>query len=107
MFPAVVAVQAEVDLHEGPPFRALGLANEMQAGFLGRVIGFLRIALDAGANNVFPRSRATAVARNDVVQIQIFALENNAAVLAGVFIALENVVPGEFHFFLRHAVVHE
>ena len=107
MLPAIVTVQAEVDLHKRTPLRPLGFADQMQARLLRRVIGLLRITLDAGANNIFPRRRAAAIARNDVVQIQIFAFKNNAAVLARVFIALKNIVPGKLHFLLRHAVVHE
>ena len=45
-----------------------------------------------------------AVARDDVVQVQILAVEYFVAVLAGVFVPLVDVVPGEFHFLARHAV---
>ena len=105
MFPAIVPVQADVDLDEWTPFRALRLADEVQSGFLRRVIGLGRIALDARANNVFPRRRAAAVARDNVVQIQIFAVANFSAVLAGVFVALKNVVSRELHFLFRQTVV--
>jgi len=107
VLPAIVAVQAEVDLHKRPPLWPLGLANEMQIGFLGGVVGLLRVALDAGANDVFPRRRAAAVARNDVVQIQVLALEYNAAVLAGILVALKDVVAREFDFLLRQTVVNQ
>ena len=107
VLPAIVTVQAEIDLHKWTPLRPLGFADEMQARFLRRVIRLLRIALDARADNIFPRRRAAAIARDDVVQIQIFAFENYATVLARVFIALKNIMPRELHFLLRHAVVHE
>src|SRR5208282_249457 len=55
MLPTVVPVQAEIDLHKRTPFRALGLADEVHAGFLRLAVGFLRIAFDAGTNNVFAR----------------------------------------------------
>ena len=63
MFPAVVPLQREIDLHERTPFGALGFADEMHAGFLRRAIGLARVALDARAHDVFPGRRAAAVAR--------------------------------------------
>ena len=107
MFPTVVMVQVEVDLHKGTPFGSLGLADEVHAGFLRGAVRFAGIALDAGANDVFPRGGAAAVAGNDVVEVQVFALEYLAAVLAGVFVPFKNVVPREFHFFLGHAIEHD
>jgi len=107
MPPAIVFVQREVDLNKRPPFRAFWFADEIHAGLIRRAVGLTRVARDARANDVFPRRRAAAIARDDVVEIQIFALKNFTAVLAGIFIALENVVPREFYFLLRHAVIHE
>ena len=104
MFPAIVLVQAEIDLDERTPFRPLRFADEVHAGLEGRTVALERIALDAGAHNVLPGGRATAVARDDVVEIQVFAVANAATVLAGVLVALENVVPGEFDFLFRQAV---
>ncbi len=69
MLPAIMPVEAEINLHKGTPLRPLGLANEMQSGFQGRVVGLPGIALDAGANNIFPRRRAAAIARNYMVQV--------------------------------------
>jgi hypothetical protein len=39
-----------------------------------------------------------------VIQVQVFAIKNFAAILAGVAVALENIVTRELHFLLRHAV---
>jgi hypothetical protein len=105
MFPAIVFLEAEVDLHEWAPLRPLRLANQVDTGFLRCAIGFARIALDAGANNVLPGGRAAAVARNDVIEIQILSIERLAAVLAHIFVALENVMPGELDFFLWQVVI--
>ena len=99
-------IQRQIDLHKRTPLRLLGLAHEMHPDFQRRVIRLERIARDTGAHNVFPRGRTAAIARHDVIQIQILAIKNVAAVLAGVFVALENVVPGELHFLLRHPVKH-
>jgi len=49
---------------------------------------------------------AAAVARDDVVEVQVLPVERLAAVLAGVFVALEDVVPGELHFLARQTVEH-
>ena len=107
MLPTLVPVQREIDLHERPPFGALRFADEVQAGLERRVVGLARVAGDARADDVFPRRWAAAVARDDVVEVQILSLENLAAILAGVLVALENVVPRELHFLLRHPVIHE
>ena len=107
MLPTVVPVQREIDLHKRTPFWALGFAHEVHAGFVGRVVGLAGVARDARANDVFPSGRPAAVARDDVVEIEIFPVEDVAAVLAGVFVALKDVVARELHFFLRHPVIHE
>ncbi|MDB6016362.1 MAG: hypothetical protein JWR19_851 [Pedosphaera sp.] len=69
MLPAFVMVEAQVDLHERPPFGSFGLADKVYARFVGSVIGLAGIARDAGADNVFPGGRAAAVAGYNVVQI--------------------------------------
>lgn len=69
MFPAVVMMQAEIDLHERPPFRALGLSNEMHDGFLRSAIGLARVTLDAGTNDILPGCRTTPVPRDHMIQV--------------------------------------
>src|SRR6185295_5794586 len=86
------------------PLRPLRLADQMHASLGGSAIGFLGITLDAGADNVFPCRRPTTVARDDVIEIQVFAVEFYAAILASVLVALENVVAREFDLFLGQAV---
>lgn len=107
VFPTVVLVETEVDLHERTPLGSLRLFDEMQSDFLRRVIGFLGITLDTGTDDVFPRGGAATIARDNVIQIQVLPVEDVAAVLAGVAVALEDVVARELHFLLRHAVVRE
>ena len=65
-----------------------------------------RVARDAGANDVLPSSRAAAISRNHVIEIQILALENVPAVLASIAVALKDIVPCKFHFLLRQPVKH-
>jgi hypothetical protein len=104
VFPAIVVGDAEIDLDEWTPLRPFRLADQAQAGFVRRAVGLVRVALDAGANNVLPSGRSAAITRNYVVEVQVFALENLSAVLAGVLVPLEDIVPGELHLFLGHAV---
>ena len=105
MTPAIVLVEAEADLHEGPPFGPLGFADEIEPGLGGGAVGLVGVALDARADDVFPSGGAAAVARNDVVEVQILAVEHFAAVLAGVFVALEDIVARELDLFLGQPVV--
>jgi hypothetical protein len=107
VFPTVVLLQAEADLDKRTPFRALGFADEVHAGLLRRAVGLVRVAFDAGADDVFPRRRPAAVARDDVVEVQILAVKNFAAILAGVLVALKNVVARELDLLLRQPVIHE
>src|SRR5437867_11354022 len=97
-------VEAEVDLHKRTPLGPLRLANEVDAGFGGSAVGLLGVTADAGADNVLPGRGPAAVARDDVVKIQIFAVEFAAAILAGVLVALKDVVARKFDFLLGQAV---
>ena len=107
MFPAVVLVQAEIDLHEWTPLRTLGFANEVQAGFLRRSVGLEGITLDAGADDILPTRRSAAVTRNYVVEVQVFAVACFAAILASVLIALENVMSGELNLLFREMIINQ
>ena len=105
VLPAIVLMQAEVDLDKWPPLWPFRFANEMHARLLRRAIRFERIAFDAGANNIFPGRRPAAVARNNMIEIKIVAIEGLPAVLAHVLVTLENVVPCELDLFFRQMVV--
>lgn len=107
MLPAFVMRQTEIDLHEGSPFRSFGFAHQMETGFLGRAIGFARVTRNAGADNILPRCGAPSVPRRHVVEVQIFALENFPAILTGISIALENIMPREFDLFFGQAIKHD
>ena len=106
MFPAFVMGQPDVHLDKRTPFRTFRFAHQMQACLLRSAICFSRVAGNAGANNVFPGRWPAAVTRNNVIEIQIFALKNLAAVLAGVPVTLENIVPRELHFLFRKTIEH-
>jgi len=105
MLPAIVLVQCKVDLDEWTPLRPLRLADEMHTGLLRCAVGFARIASNARANNIFPRGRTTPVARDDVIEVQFASIESFAAILAGVLVAFEDVMPCEFDLFLGQMVI--
>ena len=104
MLPTVVLIQAEADLDERTPLGPLGLADEVQAGLQRRAVGLARVAFDAGAHDVLPRGRAATVARKHVIQIQIPPVKDAPAILAGVLVALKNVVARELDFLFGQPV---
>ena len=75
--------------------------------FARKPVAFARIARNTGANHVFPSRRPAPVARHDVIQIKLAAIEEVAAVLAGVLVSLKHVVSGEFYFLLRKPIEHK
>ena len=91
----------------GRHFGRFGLRIRRHVRLVREPIAFARIARDAGANDVFPRREAAFVARQDVIEIQLLALEHFSAVLTGVVVALEDVVPGKLHFLLRQPIEKE
>ena len=105
MLPAIVLIQAELNLDERTPLRPLRLANQMHARFLWCPICFAGIALDTGANNIFPGRRPAPIPRDYVIQIQILAIEHATTILAGVLVPLENIVACKLDFFLRQMVI--
>jgi hypothetical protein len=50
------------------------------------------IAGDARADHVLPCCLSAAVSRQDVIDVQVGSLEVVSAILAGVFITLEDIV---------------
>src|SRR5438093_12686715 len=91
--PAFMLRRRKCDMHERAPLRPLRLANQTHVGFLRQPVAFARVTLDARANYIFPRRRPASIARHDMIEIQFISLENMAAILASVLVALENVVP--------------
>src|SRR5947207_2517182 len=106
MLPAIVVVQAQVDLDKRPPLGPLGFADQPHARFKRRSVRLLSVTPNTGTDNILPSGRAATVARDDVIQIEIFAIELPAAVLTGVLVSLEDIVTCEFDFLFRHSVEH-
>src|SRR5689334_12928675 len=99
MAPAFMLRRRECHVQEWTPLRTLRLADERHVRFGRQTITLARITGNARADHVFPGSGAAAVARNDVIEIQLDAIENRPAILAGVLVALKDVVASELHFF--------
>jgi len=94
-------------MHKRPPFGPLRFSNQGHVRFAGQSVAFTGIARNAGTNHIFPRSCPTAIARDDMIEIQVIAIKDMSAVLAGVLVTLENVVTSELHFLLRQPVEHQ
>src|SRR4051812_24003287 len=97
MPPALVELAIKGDVDKRPPFRPLWLANQAHAGLVRQAVALPRIARNAGADDILPVREPALVAWDHVVQIQVPPVQVLSAVLAGVFVALKEIVPGEFH----------
>ena len=95
------------DMHKRAPLRSLRLANQTHVRFLRQPVAFACVTLNARANHVFPCRRSASIARHDMIEIQLISLEDMAAILASVLVALENVVTGKLHFLLRETIKKE
>ena len=104
MPPTVVDRRPEAHLNERTPLGPLRLAHQAHLGLGRGAVGLARVAGDARAHDVLPGGRAAAVAGNHVVEVQVAPIEGLAAVLAGVPVALEEVVPGELDLLLGETV---
>jgi len=94
-------------MHKGSPLWPFRFPNQVHMCFLRKPIAFTRITWDARAHDVLPCRRPSSIARHDVIEIQLVALKNLAAILAGVLVTLENIVPRELHFLFRETIEKE
>ena len=104
MSPALVLLTVESNMQERPPLWTLRFPNERHVRLAREAVALPRVTRNAGADDVFPSRQAAFVPWQDVIEVQLLALENLPAVLAGVIVALEHVVAGKFHFLLRQAI---
>ena len=94
----------EADVNKRAPFRSLRLANELEPGFVRKSVALLRIARNAGADDVLPGGLATTVSRKNMIKVQLLPLKKLTAILTSVPVPLEDIVPGELYFFLRQSL---
>ena len=104
MAPAFVLRRLKCDLDKRAPFRALWFADQRHVCFTREAIALLRITRNAGANDIFPRGRSAAIARDNMIEVEIVAIEDVAAVLAGILVPLENVMSRKLYFFFRQSI---
>ena len=107
VLPEIVLGRSKRDLHKWPPLWPLRFADQAHVRFSRKPVAFTRVARNTRANHVFPSRRPAPVARHDMVQIELAAIEELSAVLAGVLVSLKHVVSGEFYFLLRKPIEHK
>src|SRR5215210_7593356 len=90
MPPAFMLGCREGYMQERPPFRPLRFTNQCHVRFSRQPISFPRVAGDTGTNNVFPRGGSPPIPGNHMIEVQIVAIKQMTAILAGVLIALEH-----------------
>jgi len=99
--------RGECDVQERPPFRPLRFPNQRHLRLLREAVTFAGVTRNARANHIFPSRGPAAIPRYHMIKIQIVAIERVPAVLAGVLVALENIVPGKLHFLFRQPIEKE
>jgi hypothetical protein len=104
VLPEIVLWRGKRDLHKRAPFGPLWLADQAHVHLSRKPIALLGITGDARAHHVFPSGCPSAVARHHVIEIQVAPIKYLAAVLAGILVAFENVVPGKLNLLFRKPI---
>ena len=107
MLPDVVWDSIEVEVEVGTPDRFFRFSDEGHPGLLGDAVGLSCVAVFATAHNILPGGFSAEVARNNVVEVEVFSIHGLAAILAGVFVPLVDVLAGELDFFVGGLVVED
>src|SRR5207247_5000278 len=107
VLPKIMLGRNKGNLHEWPPLWSLRFADQAHVRFTREPVAFARIAGDARADHVFPSRGPAPVTRHDMIQIKLAAIEELAAVLAGVLVSLKYVVPSELYVLLRQPIEHK
>ena len=84
-----------------------GPVHQFHLGLVRRPAPLVHVALDASADEVFPRGQAPAAARNHVVDAQLLRGEMPAAVLAAMVVPGQNVAPTQTQLLLGQPIVRE
>lgn len=77
----------------------------MHLGLSRGAVGLAGITGNTGGNDVIPFGDSAMIARDDVVEIELTFRKTFPTILAGVFVAEEDVLAGKFHFLARDAIV--
>jgi hypothetical protein len=101
MLPTIMRIGGDGNVDEWTPLGALRFSDERHASLVRKAVSLARVARDAGTDDVLPCRLAAAVAGTHVIKIQVGTVEDLAAILAGVFVPLEDIETREFHLFFR------
>ena len=107
MPPTLMVGRSESYMDKRPPLRTFWFANQRHVSVMRKAVSLSGVTRDARANHVFPGGQPAFVPRQHVIEIQLCSLESSPAILAGVFVSLENIMPGELHFLLRQPIEQE
>ncbi len=107
LLPAFVAGLAEVNVHKRIVPRPDRGADKREAGLLWGPAAFFHVASGAGTNHIRPVRFSAHTARDDVVERKLAGVVTFAAILAGIFVAGEDVAAIELDLAAREAVVEE
>ncbi len=80
VFPEIVLGRSKRDLNKWPPLRSLRFTDQAHMRFARKPVALARIARNTGANHVFPSRHPAPVARYDMIQVKLAAIEELAAV---------------------------
>src|SRR4051794_5593067 len=75
MFPTVVMVQSQIDLHKRTPFGSLGFANKVHPSFLRSMVGLACITRNPETDYFSPGGGPAPVTRNHMVEIKVLAIK--------------------------------
>jgi hypothetical protein len=90
----------EADVYERSPFGVLWLADKLKTGLMGESVALPCITRNARTDDVFPGRLTSAISWKDMIKVQVVSLKCLATVLAGIPVALEDIVPGKLDLFL-------
>src|SRR5207249_11646026 len=92
------------NLDERTPLGSCRFAAQAHVHFPWKAIALARMAGDTRADHVFPRRCSAPIARHNVIQIEFAPIENLSAVLAGVLVALKDVMTCELYVLFRKPI---
>ncbi len=107
VLPEIVLWSRERNLDERPPFWPLRFTDQTHVRFARKAVALAGIAGDARANHVFPSRHSSPVTRHNMIQIEFASIESLAAVLAGILVALEDIVASKLYFLFRKPIEHQ
>ena len=94
-------------MDEGAPAGAFRLFEEIHVRLVGEAVAFAGVTGDAGADDIFPRGQSAALAGHDVIEIEFLPIKAAGTILAGMVVALVDVLAGEFDLFAGEALEEE